>query len=162
MLNEPTPTRNDSAPYKLTKNYKKYKQKQNKPKRKSQTYYEIFTCNRVERNMLLHLQTGKTFANISAMVSSLMAHEVDGILLDLYTASSRTDLLNDSWAVVSKVVPHKFTYGIVLGGDAAKLYKRFNDYVRNKQTRVMNILQRHEDNCRKVTGRYFTEADFDS
>ena len=94
--------------------------------------------------------TGKIYTNITDMVNSLRAHEVDGILLDLYTAASRTDLINDTWMVVSKIILHKFTYGVVLGGDAAKLHKSFQDYVKNRQARIIRILQKSEEEHRKV------------
>ena len=48
---------------------------------------------------------GSTFPTLEKLVIALKYGEVDGILVDLYTAHYRNDLFNATWIVVSQIIP---------------------------------------------------------
>ena len=76
------------------------------------------------------------------LFDALRSNEVDGILVDLYTADYRSDLFNATWITVSRIIPYEFTIGVVITGNAEKLVQHFRDYIGNKTTVVTEILQK--------------------
>ncbi|XP_068727599.1 protein sidekick homolog [Montipora capricornis] len=95
--------------------------------------------------LLRHISTAggsKTYSSLEQLVDALGNNEVDGILVDLYTAHYRSDLFNASWMIVSKIIPYEFTTGVVITGNAAKLAQHFRDFIGNKSTVVTDILQK--------------------
>ena len=94
---------------------------------------------------------GSTFPTLESLVIALKYGEVDGILVDLYTAHYRNDLFNVTWIVVSQIIPFEFTSGAVISGNAAKLEQHFRDYIGNKSnTVVTEILQKTNQDNTKV------------
>ena len=94
---------------------------------------------------------GSTFPTLERLVLALKYGEVDGILVDLYTAHYRNDLFNVTWIVVSQIIPFEFTCGVVISGNAAKLEQHFRDYNGNKSTVVVTeILQKTNQDNTKV------------
>ena len=94
---------------------------------------------------------GSTFPTLEKLVIALKYGEVDGILVDLYTAHYRNDLFNATWIVVSQIIPFEFTSGVVISGNAEKLEQHFRDYVGNKSTVVVTeILQKTNQDNNKV------------
>lgn len=94
---------------------------------------------------------GSTFPSLERLVNALKYGEVDGILVDLYTAHYRNDLFNVTWIVVSQIIPFKFTSGVVISGNAAKLEQHFRDYIGNKSTVVVtDVLQKTNQDNNKV------------
>ena len=94
---------------------------------------------------------GSTFPTLEKLVIALKYGEVDGILVDLYTAHYRNDLFNVTWIVVSQIIPFEFTSGVVISGNAGKLEQHFRDYVGNKSTVVVTeILQKTNQDNNKV------------
>jgi len=92
------------------------------------------------------------FPTLERLVNALRYGEVDGILVDLYTAHYRNDLFNVTWIVVSQIIPFEFTSGVVVSGNAAKLKQHFRDYIGNKSTVVVTeILQKtNQDNNKEI------------
>ena len=98
---------------------------------------------------------GSTFPSLERLVNALKYGEVDGILVDLYTAHYRNDLFNVTWIVVSQIIPFEFTSGVVISGNAAKLEQHFRDYIGNKSTVVVtDVLQKTNQDNNKVGGAY--------
>ena len=94
---------------------------------------------------------GSTFPTLERLVLALKYGEVDGILVDLYTAHYRNDLFNVTWIVVSQIIPFEFTCGVVISGNAAKLEQHFRDYIGNKSTVVVTeILKKTNQDNTKV------------
>ena len=94
---------------------------------------------------------GSTFPTLERLVNALKYGEVDGILVDLYTAHYRNDLFNVTWIVVSQIIPFEFTSGVVISGNAGKLEQHFRDYIGNKSTVVVTeILQKTTQDNNKV------------
>ena len=94
---------------------------------------------------------GSTFPTLERLVNALKYGDVDGILVDLYTANYRSDLFNVTWMVISQIISADFTSGVVISGNAAKLEQHFRDYVGNKSTTVVTeILQKTNDENNKV------------
>ena len=99
---------------------------------------------------------GSTFPTLEILVNALKYGDVDGILVDLYTANYRSDLFNATWIVVSQIISFEFTSGVVISGNAAKLEQHFRNYVGNKSTVVTDILQKtNEANDRVREARAF-------
>lgn len=94
---------------------------------------------------------GNTFPSLEKLVDALKQGEVDGILVDLYTAHYRSDLFNASWIEISQILPFEFTSGVVISGNAAKLERHFREYVASKATVVTTILQKTNQQNDKVT-----------
>ena len=59
----------------------------------------------------------------------MMRKEVKGALVDVLEAANRKDLFDESFRV-SKVLLSSTVYGIVLGGDARKLQKCFQTFIK--------------------------------
>lgn len=94
---------------------------------------------------------GSTFPTLERLVNALKYGDVDGILVDLYTANYRSDLFNVTWMVISQIISADFTSGVVISGNAAKLEQHFRDYVGNKSTTVVTeILQKTNEENSKV------------
>ena len=93
---------------------------------------------------------GNTFPSLERLVDALKQGDVDGILVDVYTAHYRSDLFNVTWMKVSQIIPFKFTCGVVISGNVTKLERHFRDYVGNKSTVVTEILQKTNQEKKKV------------
>lgn len=76
----------------------------------------------------------KTFLTLEKLVDALEDEEVDGILVDLYTASYRSDLFNVTWIVINQIIPFEFTSGVVISRSAVRLKEHFRDYIETKGT----------------------------
>ncbi|XP_078354628.1 uncharacterized protein LOC144639220 isoform X2 [Oculina patagonica] len=95
-----------------------------------------------------------TFPTLERLVNALKYGNVDGILVDLYTANYRGDLFNATWIVVSQIISFDFTSGVVISENAAKLEQHFRDYVGNRSTVVTEILQKtNEGSNKEITDR---------
>lgn len=93
---------------------------------------------------------GKTFLTLEKLVTALEYGEVDGILVDLYTASYRSDLFNVTWIVISQIIPFEFTSGAVISRNAGKLEKHFRDYIKTKGTvAVTEVLKKRTNEEKK-------------
>lgn len=93
---------------------------------------------------------GKTFLTLEKLVTALEYGEVDGILVDLYTASYRSDLFNVTWIVISQIIPFEFTSGAVISRNAGKLEKHFRDYIETKGTvAVTEVLKKRTNEEKK-------------
>ena len=90
---------------------------------------------------LLHVFKGSTYSSLEELVGALKYGEVDGILVDAYTAHYRDDLFNTSWIQVSQIIPYEFTSGAVISGTVVKLERHFRDLIAKKRTQVTKILQ---------------------
>lgn len=84
-----------------------------------------------------------TFRTLEKLVNALEYGDVDGILVDLYTASYRSDLFNVTWIEISQIIHFEFTSGVVISRNAVKLEKQFRDYVATKGiVAVTEVLQK--------------------
>ena len=102
-------------------------------------------------NRVIFSCKGSTFPTLEKLVIALKYGEVDGILVDLYTAHYRNDLFNVTWIVVSQIIPFEFTSGVVISANAAKLEQHFWDNIRNKSTVVVTeILPKTNQENNKV------------
>lgn len=101
--------------------------------------------------IIFFFSKGSTFPTLERLVNALKYGDVDGILVDLYTANYRSDLFNVTWMVISQIISADFTSGVVISGNAAKLEQHFRDYVGNKSTTVVTeILQKTNEENSKV------------
>lgn len=71
-------------------------------------------------------------------------------MVDVYTAHYRSDLFNVTWIKISQILDYKFTCGVIISGNAAKLERIFLEYVGNKSTVVTDILQKTNQENEKV------------
>lgn len=71
-------------------------------------------------------------------------------MVDVYTAHYRSDLFNVTWIKISQILAYKFTCGVIISGNAAKLEQIFREYVGNKSTVVTDILQKTNQENEKV------------
>ena len=101
-------------------------------------------------SLSIPFRKGSTFPSLERLVDGLRQGEVDGILVDLYTAHYRSDLFNVSWITVTRILPYEFTTGVVISGNAAKLERHFREYVGNKARVVTDILQKTNQENNKV------------
>ena len=73
---------------------------------------------------------------------ALVSREVDGALVDTYVAAEHQDQLLKHGVRVSRVLDRSFGYGIVLSGEAAKVKKGFDDYIKNNINRILDVIER--------------------
>ena len=123
--------------------------KMKKKKKKTMKLLSLVTFN-LKIDLRFSFLLGKTFLTLEKLVTALEYGEVDGILVDLYTASYRSDLFNVTWIVISQIIPFEFTSGAVISRNAGKLEKHFRDYIKTKGTvAVTEVLKKRTNEEKK-------------
>ena len=85
------------------------------------------------------------FLSTEELVEALRSKEVDGIIVDLYTAGFRKDLFNGSWFTVNRVIEYSFTCGMIIGENASRLQSLFLDYAADSEAAQLKVIQSAQD-----------------
>lgn len=76
---------------------------------------------------------------------ALTNREVKGMLIDAFTVGSRKELFNRRDLRISKLLDYSSAYGAVLGGEARKLQKCFQEYVSEQRSEISKIVEDNVD-----------------
>lgn len=88
---------------------------------------------------------GTTYEDLENLAEALKIGRAEGIIVDMYMAGFRTDLFNGSWYKVSSILNEKFYYGVNIGGGAARLAKRFQEYSTTTYEVKIKLLQQERE-----------------
>jgi hypothetical protein len=98
----------------------------------------------------------KQYWSLKELQEDLLGEKVDGILVDTYVADSRRDLFGDSRLLLKQIIDLKSSYGVVMGKDATKLRKCFNQFwSENKATKIAYIQSQSDPLVVSVRGIYY-------
>ncbi|XP_031558832.1 uncharacterized protein LOC116295209 isoform X2 [Actinia tenebrosa] len=97
--------------------------------------------------------TRTTYEDLENLAEALKVGLAEGIIVDMYMAGFRTDLFNGSWYKVSSILNEKFYYGVNIGGGAARLAKRFQEYATTTYEVEIKLLQ--EEREKKTVSNQF-------
>lgn len=75
------------------------------------------------------------------MTQALLNREVEGILVDAYSAGLRNDLFSRPEFEVSEIVDYKTAYGIVLSPNAKRLRKCFHRYLTAQRAELFEMIK---------------------
>ena len=77
--------------------------------------------------------------NVQDMTNALKSRRVDGLVVDTYVAGAKKKLFSEFFRI-RKIFDRKFSYGVVLAGDAIKLQQCFKTFVKANQHLVYEEL----------------------
>ncbi|KAK3736615.1 hypothetical protein QZH41_018292 [Actinostola sp. cb2023] len=86
---------------------------------------------------------GKKYSNLDEIYTAMTNRDVRGILIDAYTAGSRTELFNRTDIRINKLYDYSSAYGVVLGGESKKLQKCFHRYLGEQRSFISNIIEKN-------------------
>lgn len=75
------------------------------------------------------------------ITQALLNKEVEGILVDAYSAGLRNDLFGRPEFRVSEIVDYKTAYGIVLSPNATPLRKCFQRYLTAQRAELFHMIK---------------------
>ncbi|KAJ7378573.1 hypothetical protein OS493_022561 [Desmophyllum pertusum] len=84
----------------------------------------------------------KEYHSIEEIVEALVNRDVEGILVDTYSAGLRGDLFNRPTIRVSKVIDYKTAYGVVLSPNSTHLGKCFHRYMLSNRADIFEMIER--------------------
>ena len=105
--------------------------------------------------LLPFINIDESFNSYGDLVKALRNNRLDAIVMDVYVAAYRKDLLAGDWYRVSKIIKHSFTYGLLLAGDAVKLQHHFRDYVSSINMKPLASIRKSEMEPNKVMLFFF-------
>ena len=82
---------------------------------------------------------GKEYHSLEGVTEALLKREVQGILVDAYSAGLRNDLF--SKFKVSEIVDYKTAYGIVLSPRSTSLRKCFHRYLQSHRAELFKMIE---------------------
>ena len=74
------------------------------------------------------------------MTQALLAHEIDGALVDNYVLTHSLNLIQEAPIRIERYVDHQITYGMVLAKNSSKLEKCVRKFLRNHPQEVFEII----------------------
>ena len=95
--------------------------------------------------MVILFFAGKSYTNLQEVYAALTNREVKGMLIDAFTVGSRKELFNRRDLRISKLLDYSSAYGAVLGGEARKLQKCFQEYVSEQRSEISKIVEDNVD-----------------
>ena len=84
----------------------------------------------------------KHYNNIDEVAQALIKKEVDGILVDTYSAGLRGDLFNRPELLVSKIIDYKSAYGVVFSSSTNRLRKCFRRYMVSHKAEIFEMVKK--------------------
>ncbi|XP_068753167.1 uncharacterized protein [Montipora capricornis] len=82
----------------------------------------------------------KVFPHVMKLTQALLAHEIDGALVDNYVLTHSLNLIQEAPIRVERYVDHQITYGVVLAKNSSKLEKCVRKFLRNHPQEVFEII----------------------
>ena len=96
-------------------------------------------------HFIIHIFQGKKYWSLQELQKDLLNEKVDGILVDAYVADSRRDLFAESRLLVKQIIDMKSSYGVVMGKDATKLRKCFNQFWSENKAKKTEYIEKHSE-----------------
>ncbi|XP_057300635.1 uncharacterized protein LOC130634855 isoform X2 [Hydractinia symbiolongicarpus] len=86
------------------------------------------------------------YSTVHDLLSALNSGHVSGILLDVYTAASNKDILNNEEYRAVNLLKFPRTYGVVFSGTLANVERLAVDYVAAHQTEILAVVDDFTEN----------------
>lgn len=90
---------------------------------------------------LFHFE-GKEYKGVDDITEALLNREVQGILVDTYSAGLRSDLFNRPGLQVNEILDYKTAYGVVLSPKVTQLGKCFERYLTSHRAEIFEMIKR--------------------
>ena len=74
------------------------------------------------------------------LTQALLAHEIDGALVDNYVLTHSLNLIQEEPIRIERYVDQQITYGVVLAKNSSKLEKCVRKFLRNHPQEVFEII----------------------
>ena len=84
----------------------------------------------------------KEYHSLEEITQALLSREVEGILVDTYSAGLRGDLFNRPELEVNRILDYKTAYGIVLSPSSTVLRKCFSRYVTSNKAELFAMIEK--------------------
>lgn len=82
----------------------------------------------------------KVFPHVYKMTEALLAHEIDGALVDNYVITNSLKLIQEQPIRIERYIDHQITYGVVLAKNSSQLEKCFRRFLNNHPQEVFEII----------------------
>jgi len=82
----------------------------------------------------------QVFPHVLKMTEALLAHEIDGALVDNFVITHSLNLIQDEPIRIERYIDHQITYGVVLAKNSSKLEKCFRQFLHNHPQEVFEII----------------------
>ncbi len=103
----------------------------------------------------------KQYWSLKELQEELLRERLDGILVDTYVVDSRRDLFSDSRFLIKQVIDLKSSYGVVMGENALKLRKCFNQFWSNNRANRLAFIEAHSQPAAvSIHYKKFTKSSF--
>ena len=77
------------------------------------------------------------------VLDALASNEVDGALLDLYTASSSQPLLEEKQLTIKQIISDRSGYGMVLTGEMAQSEMEIRNYLKSNHLFLKTLINKY-------------------
>lgn len=88
------------------------------------------------------IDPGKEYKGVDDITEALLNREVEGILVDTYSAGLRSDLFNRPGLQVNEILDYKTAYGVVLSPKVTQLGKCFERYLTSHRAEIFEMIKR--------------------
>ena len=84
----------------------------------------------------------KKYKSNDELKDALLSRDVDGILIDAYTAGSERTLFDHPQIRASQILKYPRSYGIVMSGQLANVANEARDYISANQQMILDIIDK--------------------
>lgn len=82
----------------------------------------------------------QVFPHVLKMTKALLAHEIDGALVDNYVITHSLNLIQKEPIRIERYIDHKITYGVVLAENSSKFETCLRRFLRNNPQEVFELI----------------------
>ena len=89
---------------------------------------------------LVVISTVLVFPHVMKMTEALLAHEIDGALVDNYVLTHSLNLIQKEPIRIERYIDHSITYGVVLPKNSSRFEKCVRSFLRNHPRETFEII----------------------
>lgn len=80
------------------------------------------------------------FPHVLKMTKALLAHEIDGALVDNYVITHSLNLIQEEPIRIERYIDHKITYGVVLAQNSSKFETCLRRFLHNNPQEIFEMI----------------------
>lgn len=80
------------------------------------------------------------FPHVLKMTKALLAHEIDGALVDNYVITHSLNLIQEEPIRIERYIDHAITYGVVLAKNSSKFETCLRHFLRNNPQEIFEMI----------------------
>lgn len=89
---------------------------------------------------MFNLPFVSVFPHVMKMTKALLAHEIDGALVDNYVITHSLNLIQEEPIRIERYIDHPITYGVVLAKNSSKFEKCLRQFLHNYPQETFEII----------------------